>query len=180
MGFNSISRHSLIKNPVGSNGEIPKEIHPEIIELAAHHAWKTAPARIVLVHHHLFRNRDIAHLEIADGISSRGLAARIEQRTLKLHGKRHLFKLFDKIGVDMVLHGHVHFTGHYSRHEIDCLNGAGAVYPAFRTGGYFYNLIEMDAKSSKIDTQMEFRSVKVEKKETKTLHPDNVAEMIER
>jgi len=178
MGFNSISRHSLIKNPVGSNGEIPKEMHPEVIELAAHHAWKTAPARIVLTHHHFFRNRDIAHLEIADGISSRGLASRIEQRTLKLHGKRHLFKLFDKIGVDLVLHGHVHFTGSYERHGIDFLNGGGAVYPAFRAGGYFYNLIELDAKTGKIDSQMEFRSVKVEKKETKSLLEDNVEEMV--
>jgi 3',5'-cyclic AMP phosphodiesterase CpdA len=184
MGFNSIARHSLIKNPVGSNGLIEKETRDEVLELAAHHAWKTAPARIVLIHHHLFRNRDIAHLEIADGISPRGLASRIEQRTLKLHGKRHLFKLFDKIGVDMILHGHVHFTGQYVRHDMDCLNGAGAVYPAFRSGGYFYNLIELDARGEKIDNPLEFSSVKVEKKETpnskketKTLHRHNVLEI---
>jgi predicted phosphodiesterase len=184
MGFNSVARHSLIKNPVGSNGHIPKEAQAEALELAGHHAWKTAPARIVLVHHHLFRNRDIAHLEIADGISSRGLASRIEQRTLKLHGKRHIFKLFEKIGVDIILHGHVHFTGEYARHGINCLNGGGAVYPTFRAAGYFYNLIELDGQSGKVESQLVSRSVKVEKKqsmilkkETKRLRRDNMEEM---
>ncbi len=158
LGFNSIARHSLLQNPVGSNGIISSEAHQQALELAKHHAWNTASAHIALLHHHTFRPRDVGHLELADGISRGGIAARIEQRTLKLHGKRQLFKLFKAIEADMVLHGHIHFTGSYLRDNIPCLNGGGAVYPVFRGGGYYYNLIEITGK------QHVFTAVKVEKK----------------
>ncbi|HWF44383.1 MAG TPA: metallophosphoesterase [Candidatus Kapabacteria bacterium] len=145
LGINSIARHAFIENPVGSNGEIAKPARANIIELTKHHAWETATERIVLLHHHLFRRKDISHLTIADGITGGGLVALLEQRTLKLHGKRHILKLFEQIGVDLVLHGHIHFTGEYARHEITCLNSAGAVYPEERSTGYFYHIIDLKA-----------------------------------
>ena len=145
LGLNSVARHSLIENPVGSNGEIPKRDRADVLELVKHHAWETATERIVLLHHHLFRRKDISHLTIPDGITGGGLVPMLEQRTLKLHGKRHILKLFENIGVDLVLHGHVHFTGEYTRHEITCLNGAGSVYPVERGDGYYYPLIDLKA-----------------------------------
>jgi predicted phosphodiesterase len=171
LGFNSIARHSLLKNPVGSNGNISSEAHRQTFELAKHHAWQTAGSRIALLHHHTFRPRDVAHLEVADGISRGGIAARIEQRTLKLHGKRQLFKLFKAMDVNLVLHGHIHFTGSYERDGIPCLNSAGAVYPVFRGGGYYYNLIEVGKK------ELTSTAVKLEKKLTKALQVDNTLAM---
>ena len=171
LGFNSIARYSLLQNPVGSNGIIYPEAHQQAIELAKHHAWNTASTRIALLHHHTFRPRDVSHLELADGISRGGIAARIEQRTLKLHGKRQLFKLFKAMDVDMVLHGHIHFTGSYTRDEIPCLNGGGAIYPVFRGGGYYYNLIETDGK------RLVNTAIKVEKKLTKALQEHNDIEI---
>ena len=151
LGLNSIARHALIENPVGSNGEIPKPDRADILELVKHHAWETATERIVLLHHHLFRRKDISHLSIADGVTGGGLVAMLEQRTLKLHGKRHVLKLFENIGVDMVLHGHVHFTGEYTRHEITCLNSAGAIYPAEHDAGYYYHMIDLKAYRRQIE-----------------------------
>jgi 3',5'-cyclic AMP phosphodiesterase CpdA len=171
LGFNSIARHSLIQNPVGSNGIISPEAHQQAFGLAKHHAWNTASARIALLHHHTFRPRDVGHLELADGISRGGIAARIEQRTLKLHGKRQLFKLFKAIEVDMVLHGHIHFTGSYLRDNITCMNGGGAVYPVFRGGGHYYNLIETEGK------QHICTAIKVEKRLTRTLQQHNTIEI---
>jgi 3',5'-cyclic AMP phosphodiesterase CpdA len=173
LGFNSIARHSLIQNPVGSNGIITPEAHQQTLKLAKHHAWNTASSRIALLHHHTFRPRDVAHLELADGISRGGIAARIEQRTLKLHGKRQLFKHFKAIEVDMVLHGHIHFTGNYVRDGIMCYNGGGAVYPVFRGGGYYYNMIEINGK------RQTCTAIRVEKKLTKPLQQDNIKAMSE-
>jgi predicted phosphodiesterase len=167
VGFNSIARYSLLQNPVGSNGIVSPEAYQQALGLAKHHAWNTASARIALIHHHTFRPRDVSHLQLADGISRGGIAARIEQRTLKLHGKRQLFKLFKATNVDLVLHGHIHFTGSYVRDGIECLNGGGAVYPVFRGGGYYYNLIEINGK------RQYCTAIKVEKKLTQTLQKGN-------
>ncbi|HEY3876293.1 MAG TPA: metallophosphoesterase [Candidatus Kapabacteria bacterium] len=147
MGFNSIARHSLIQNPVGSNGAISSTAHRQAIDLAQHHAWRKAGTRIALLHHHTFRPKDVAHLELPDAISRSGIAARIEQRTLKLHGKRALFKLFKAVDVHFAMHGHIHFTGTYVRESIPCSNGAGSVYPVFHGFGYYYNVIEVDGNT---------------------------------
>ncbi len=173
LGFNSIATHSYIQNPVGSNGTILKEARDQAADLAEHQAWKSANTRVALLHHHMFRNRDIEHLDIADGLSASGLAGKIEQRTLKLHGKRQILKLFRQIGVTMALHGHVHFTGQYERHGISFLNGAGAVFPAFRSAGYYYNMIEVSAKGG-----LEFMPVKLEKKEIRSLQLDNTPAIV--
>jgi predicted phosphodiesterase len=172
MGFNSISSYSLLQNPVGSNGNISAVAHQQALELAKHHAWSTASARISLLHHHTFRPRDVSHLELADGISRGGIAARIEQRTLKLHGKRQLFKLFKALEVSLVLHGHIHFTGSYTRDGIPCLNGGGAVYPVFRGGGYYYNLIEVDG-DRQVCSAIRVEKKSAEKKLTKPLQDRN-------
>ena len=171
LGFNSIARHSLLQNPVGSNGVISSEAYWQTIELSKHHAWRKSSCKIALLHHHTFRPRDVAHLELADGISRGGIAARIEQRTLKLHGKRALFKLFKAMEVEVVLHGHIHFTGNYIRSGIACYNGAGAVYPVFRGFGYYYNLIEINGDERSCTT------VRLEKKLTVPSPKGNLIEM---
>lgn len=142
LGINSVAEHSMLDNPVGSNGMIVKADRTAIEKLAKHHAWSTAGTRIVLMHHHLFRKKDVAHLAIAGEVNRGDIAARIEQRTLKLHGKRRMLKLFSSVGVDMILHGHIHFTGSYSRHGLSCINSAGAVYPETRDHGFTYHLID--------------------------------------
>ena len=150
LGLNSVAEYSLIDNPVGSNGRIDAMQQANIRLLAEHHAWKLAAQRMVLVHHHLFRPKDISHLQLTAGITSKSIAALLEQRTLKLHGKRQLVKLFQEIGVDSVLHGHVHFTGEYTRKGIGCINSAGAVYPVECGTGYYYHLIEAVATEHQV------------------------------
>ena len=174
MGFNSIATHSMLQNPVGSNGTISTEAQGQARALSQHHAWRAAESRIVLLHHHTFRPKDVSHLQVADGISASGIAARLEQLTLKLYGKRALFKLFNAVDVNIILHGHIHFTGSYMRDEIACLNGAGAVFPAFRGGGYYYNMIEVDGRDR------EFSVVRLGKNIMVPLQPDNIAVMAER
>ena len=177
MGFNSMARHSLLQNPVGSNGVISSEAYGQAMELAHHHAWRKASARVGLLHHHTFRPKDVAHLELADGLSRGGIAARIEQRTLKLHGKRALFKLFKAMNVDFVMHGHIHFTGNYVRESIPCSNGGGAVYPVFRGFGYYYNIIELDGKERNC-TAIKLEKKQIDKKLTEASQFDNIPETL--
>ncbi len=174
MGFNSIAEHSNLQNPVGSNGTIASAAQEHARALTQHHAWRTAQTRIALLHHHTFRPKDVSHLEVADGFSESGIANRLEQLTLKLYGKRQLFKLLKFANVDVLLHGHIHFTGAYTREDIPCLNGAGAVFPVFRGGGYFYNLIHVEG------TKREFSAIRVGQKLTHPLLENNIAVTSER
>jgi 3',5'-cyclic AMP phosphodiesterase CpdA len=144
MGVNSIAEHSLTGNPVGSNGEITKSERAIMTQLGNYHAWQTAQFRIVIMHHHLIRRK---HLGRTGAPEARGLAAMIEHRTLKLHGKHRVLRVLDSIGADLVLHGHVHFTGQYERNGLACLNSAGAVYPARREDGFSYHLIDLGSRT---------------------------------
>jgi len=153
LGLNSITEYSLLDNPVGSNGRIGAEQQTRIRRLSKHHAWQTASQRIVLIHHHLFRPKDVSHLQLADGVTSKNIAALIEQRTLKLHGKRSLLQLCKEIDVDLILHGHVHFTGDYERKGIAYLNSAGSIYPVERGQGYFYHLVDLKDGDRTVTTQ---------------------------
>ncbi|HEX5316488.1 MAG TPA: metallophosphoesterase, partial [Candidatus Kapabacteria bacterium] len=79
MGFNSVAEHSMLQNPVGSNGVITNEAQEQSKLLAQHHAWRAADMRIALLHHHTFRPKDVSHLQVISGISTSGIAARLEQ-----------------------------------------------------------------------------------------------------
>lgn len=147
IGLDTNAEYSLVRNPVGSNGEVTRSAGQQIEQLAGFHAWQTAKHRIVVMHHHLFHRRDLARIGAAP---ARGLAAMIEHRTLQLHGKQNVQKLLRRISTDLVLHGHVHFTAGYDHHGITCLNGAGAVYPARKQDGYKYNLIDLSTRGTSI------------------------------
>lgn len=147
MGINSIAEHSLTGNPVGSNGEITKSERAIVTQLGNNHAWQTAQFRIVVMHHHLFGRKDLVRMGAP---AARGLASMIEHRTLKLHGKRRILRAFEEAGADLVLHGHVHFTGQYERNGLACLNSAGAVYPARREDGFSYHMIDLGVRTPNI------------------------------
>jgi predicted phosphodiesterase len=46
---------------------------------------------------------------------------------MKLRGKKRLFKLFNEVGVDIVLHGHVHESKEYYRKGIRFLNAGASI-----------------------------------------------------
>ncbi|MDP4200465.1 MAG: metallophosphoesterase [Bacteroidota bacterium] len=147
MALNTVAEHSVIGNPFGSNGEIVKGHRQSIDHLGNFHAWRTARYRIVLMHHHLFRHRDLVRMGRQ---ASSGLASTIELQTLKLHRKRRALGMFERIGANLLLHGHVHFTGQYDRNGLICLNSAGAVSPTNREDGFAYHLIDLGVRAPSI------------------------------
>ena len=142
IGLNSVAPPSALRNPVGSNGEIVERELNELETLLKDKEVAKCDARVVMLHHHLFRRKDESKLHTPP--ETNRIVERIEQATLKLRGKRKLLKMFERGNVDLVLHGHVHFTAGYSRKGIECLNGAGAVYPVNPNEELKYNVIEID------------------------------------
>lgn len=118
VGLNSIARYSKLSNPFGSNGEIDAAQFGELFEIFKN-ADKEIKNRIVLNHHHF--NKIKSYSKSTFGT----IWAGIEKQTMKLRGKRRLFKLFKEFKIDIVLHGHIHESKEYYRRNIRFLN-AGA------------------------------------------------------
>lgn len=139
LGLNSISRWSLWNNPLGSNGSLSVEQVTSLKSLIESNR-STNDSFVVAMHHHFH--------DLNDEATESKLWKRIESKTMRLKKRKSIVKLFNKLNVSHVLHGHVHRNEIYEKKNIKFINGAGAVcddpIPYLK-----YNLIEWrDGKSS--------------------------------
>ena len=120
IGLNSVAAYSVVKNPVGSNGEVDEHQRHRLDRLLSFSSSQLSN-RIVLVHHHFNKME-----HTTDG-TMQSVWKAFEQQTMKLHGKRALMKLFRRHAVDVVLHGHYHRNVAYTRKGLHFINGGGSV-----------------------------------------------------
>lgn len=120
IGFNSVDNYSLIKNLFASNGKIGNkqiEAFKKLLELPI----VKNKQKIALTHHHF--SSDICFATS----SNLTLWQKIERYTLKLRGKKKILKEFEKAGIDLVLHGHVHNSSDYYKKGIRFSNAGGSL-----------------------------------------------------
>ena len=123
VGVNSVARYSSLRNPLGSNGAVGKTQFKALEGILSSPLFGKK-RKIVLIHHHFFKDA-----QVPDG-AMHGIWAAIERRTLKLHGKKDLLKLFWQHNVELVLHGHLHENSKYRRKGIQFLNAGASVLGA--------------------------------------------------
>jgi 3',5'-cyclic AMP phosphodiesterase CpdA len=119
VGVNSIARHSGVRNPIGSNGEVDDQQMRGLEEILTSPLFK-GTRKIVLIHHHFSKS------ELPLEGTIQGVWGAIERQTMKLRGKKVLLELFKKTGVDLVLHGHLHESSEYWRKGVHFLNAGGS------------------------------------------------------
>lgn len=132
IGMNSIAEYSKIKNPFASNGKIKKEQLFELSKELKKEKYQILK-KVLLVHHHFYKNNEYAK-------SSNSTWNKIENFTLKLRGKKKVFRFLNDNDIRLVLHGHSHENRIYERKGIQFVN-AGAAIDNFSKGAYYY-LIE--------------------------------------
>jgi 3',5'-cyclic AMP phosphodiesterase CpdA len=118
IGLNSISEYSVLKNPFASNGEIGIEQFRLINEILSHKSFK-GKKKIAVSHHHFCKDKS--------NEQSSTLWQVIERQTMKLKNKKSTIKKLKKLGIDMVLHGHLHETNEYHRKGIKFINSGGSI-----------------------------------------------------
>ena len=118
IGLNSILPWSLWDNPLGSNGMLSDE---QVAALAQLHGSEEFGGRIPLVaiHHHFN--------DLNDASTESSLWQKIESKTMRMKRRRKTLRLFAALGVQIVMHGHVHRNELYEQHGVRLANGAGAV-----------------------------------------------------
>lgn len=120
IAFNSIDVYSRLKNPFASNGKISKSSVKAVISALEQDKYKDK-RRIVLSHHHFYKNR------VSATSPQSAIWNKIENYTLKLRGKKKMFRFFKNCGVELVLHGHSHENRLYTRKGVQFVNGGACV-----------------------------------------------------
>ena len=120
IGLNTIDKYSKLKNTFASNGHVSNLQREALNNILAMEQFKNKQ-KIILAHHHFNKS------DIETKSSESFLWNHIESFTMKLRGKKKLFKLFKENGVKLVLHGHNHEIKEYFRKGIRFLNAGASV-----------------------------------------------------
>lgn len=120
ISLNSIARYNMIKNPFASNGEISDEQLKSLGKLFGKNDFN-GKHKIAIVHHHFCKD------VLEEESSSNSLWQVIERQTMKLRRKKYLIRQLKKMGIELVLHGHLHETIQYHRKGIKFINAGGAI-----------------------------------------------------
>ena len=118
LGLNSIPPWSLWNNPVGSNG-ILSDRQVDLLEQLANRDELHSRIPLVAIHHHFN--------DLNDASTESNFWRKIESKTMRMKKRRKVLKLFKSLGVQIVMHGHIHRNELYERNGIRLANGAGAV-----------------------------------------------------
>ena len=136
IGINSIAEWSSDLNPTGSNGNINDNNFKRIKNILTSKKIKDK-LKIVLIHHQ-FNKPDKSQLD-----DDHMMWLYSERRTMRLHNKKRIFKLFKKAGVDMILHGHTHITNSYKLKESLFINSSASTIPFTKDKKKRYHIISI-------------------------------------
>ncbi len=144
IGVNSNAHWSKIRNPIGSNGAVYDEQFKKLSKILKSDDIKDK-LKIVLIHHHFNKTSEVASNIV------HSLWLYVERRTMKLHNKKRLFKLFKEAKVDMVLHGHTHITDSYNRKGSLFVNSSASVIPFTQNKVRKYHIIKIPKDKNKMN-----------------------------
>lgn len=149
IGVNSNAHWSKIRNPIGSNGAVYDEQFKKLSKILKSEKLKDK-VKIILIHHHFNKMTEIANNMV------HSLWLFVERRTMKLHNKKRLFRLFKDSKVDMVLHGHTHITDSYHRKGSLFVNSSASVVPFTPSKIRKYHIIKIpkDPERMTFDIQL--------------------------
>jgi|WetSurMetagenome_2_1015567.scaffolds.fasta_scaffold09131_4 predicted phosphodiesterase len=142
IGINSIAHWSMDINPNASNGYIDDYNFIQSKALLNSEVLKEK-IKIVLIHHHFGEPlKSITN-------SAHNLWLYSERRTMKLHNKKRIFKLFKETGVDLILHGHTHISDSYKLEGCLYVNSSGCIMPFTENKLCQYHIINFDFDTKK-------------------------------
>lgn len=141
IGVNSNAHWSKIRNPIGSNGAVYDDQFKKLSKILKSEKVKDK-LKIVLIHHHFNKINESGSNMV------HSLWLYVERRTMKLHNKKRLFRLFKEAEVDVVLHGHTHITDSYTRKGSLFVNSSASVIPFTENKVRKYHIIKVPKNKS--------------------------------
>lgn len=139
IGINSITDWSIDLNPEGSSGEISEDKLNELEKILKSRKLDDK-IKIVLIHHHFSKPDDIEHLP------GHSLWLKSISYKMDFHKPGKFLKLLKKRNVNLVLHGHTHYTGLYVKKGMTFVNSSACLIPLNDEGVRKYNIISIPDK----------------------------------
>jgi len=119
IGFNSIAKYSVFRNPFASNGRI-SDTQMNAFEKMIY--GRSSSKKIIVMTHHHFRRAPLS-----EETTSNAVWRKVELQTMKLRDKKSLLKTFKNNNVSLILHGHIHESNEYVRKGIRIMNAGGSI-----------------------------------------------------
>ena len=150
IGINSLIGWSVDLNPEGSNGGIDEDGFEKLEKILKSEIVKDKVI-IVLIHHHFSKPDDVVEQP------GHSLWINAVENKMKFHDSGKFLKLLKKRGVNLVLHGHTHYTGVYVKKGITFVNSSACSIPLTDDRIRKYNIISIpedndEAKKIGIET----------------------------
>lgn len=150
IGINSTTEYSIFKNPFASKGVVEKSQLTGLKHILYRLRHQQA-LKFVMMHHHIKRQN------LNDSLFRNSALKNIEDMANNLWRKNRLLKLFRRYGIDLILHGHEHYSGKYTHRKLVFLNAGGSI-DKNAIGELKINLIEVTDKSFRT----EVRTIRIE------------------
>lgn len=152
VGLNSCTHYSWWKNPFASRGDVEKQQIEGVRNIFKNNMFKHSP-KIVMLHHYFgggtaeysMKNKSFIH--------------KVESFCGRMKNKNRLLRLFKKINVDLVLHGHLHESFEYWRKGLHFLNAGGSV-DKNKPGELKINFVTINQDSIRTEIRTITRKVK--------------------
>jgi len=120
IGINSTTHYSILKNPFASKGFVNKYQIAGIKHIMSRLRQQNK-IKIVMMHHHFKRQN------LNDSLFRNSMLKNVEDLANNLWRKNRLLKVLRRYQVDLILHGHEHFSGEYVHRKLHMVNAGGTI-----------------------------------------------------
>jgi len=141
IGINSMIDWSIELNPEGSSGGISEDRLDELDKILKCRKLDDK-IKIVLIHHHFSKPEDLEHLP------GHSLWLKSISYKMDFHEPGKFLKVLKKRKVNLVLHGHTHYTGLYVKKGITFVNSSACLIPLNDEGIRKYNIISIPERDN--------------------------------
>lgn len=140
--INSVARWSKNQNPIGSNGYVDSVQMKKIDDSLKNDKYENF-FKIAVIHHHFYYTADNSYDEM------HRLWLYSERDTMVMHNYGTVFKLLKRNNIDLILHGHTHYTNVYRKGNLKIVNSSGCIKPLSQVKEKLYTIIEIKEKDKK-------------------------------
>ncbi len=140
--FNSVANWSANKNPIGSNGNVNTEQFRIANKILKNNIFINH-IKIAVIHHHFYYTANHFYDEL------HRLWLYSERDTMVMHNYKKVLNFLKRNDIDLILHGHTHYTNIYKKNNITIINSSGCLKPLSNVKKRLFTLIELDNKTKR-------------------------------
>ncbi len=139
IGINSTTEYSIFRNPFASKGVIEKSQLTGLKHILSRLRHQQV-LKFVMMHHHIKRQN------LNDSLFRNSALKNIEDLANNLWRKNRVINLLRRYHIDLILHGHEHYSGEYYHRNLHFLNGGGSI-DKNKPGELMINFVHVKGKS---------------------------------